>query len=436
MSTPPLKRLFFPIALVVLLYGFTELLSFVVAAIYHQDIGWVAASQAERDELRAELEQRPGLVLQVHPYVGYLETPPLAIGGDASGQRRAYPVNAYGYGGQVAPVQPRTPDRLIVGIMGGSVAWSFHMFGTARLRSRLQADPAWAGKEIVFVNLAVSGYKQPQQLMTLNYLLVLGAQFDMIINVDGFNEVALYEAEDSGQHAFPAFPRSWATRVEVSSPRVSRYLGRMETEADHRLGLARGFSRPPWRYSPLANFVWRVADSQAEIAIRTLQEEYRTAPPASAYYTVKGPGWTFATRRDLYGHLAALWKNSSLQLGRLCAANQIRYYHFLQPTLLVSGSKPLTPAEAHMAKNRDQRYRPGVEQGYPLLIEAGRDLKTGGERFADLTGMFAGHPEAVYLDLCHLNQAGNDLLADRISEAILSGTEGNHSWYSMERHPR
>jgi hypothetical protein len=81
----------------------------------------------------------------------------------------------------------------------------------------------------------------------------------------------------------------------------------------------------------------------------------------------------------------------------------------------------MTWDEAEMAKNRDQRYRPGVEQGYPLLIEAGRDLKDRGERFTDLTGMFAAHPEAVYFDLCHLNQAGNDLLADRVAEAIRNG---------------
>jgi hypothetical protein len=264
--------------------------------------------------------------------------------------------------------------------------------------------------------------------MTLNYFLVLGSQFDVIVNIDGFNEVALYEAEDFGQHVFPAFPRGWSTRVELSTPRVSRYLGRIETEADHRLALARGFSRVPWRYSPLANFVWWIADSRAEMALRTLQNDYRDAPPASAYYTVEGPGWRFASRHALHRHLVELWKNSSIQLGRLCAANGIRYYHFLQPTLLIAGSKPLTPIEAHMAEYRDQRYRLGVDEGYPLLMEAGRDLAANGERFTDLTRMFAAHPEPVYGDVCHLNQTGNDILADRIAEAILAHAPADHSW--------
>src|SRR5262249_13805995 len=55
-------------------------------------------------------------------------------------------------------------------------------------------------------------------------------------------------------------------------------------------------------------------------------------------------------------------------------------------------------------------------------IEAGGDLLAGGERFTNLTAIFAAHAEAVYIDLCHLNQAGNDVLADRIAEAIRSGT--------------
>ena len=33
------------------------------------------------------------------------------------------------------------------------------------------------------------GYKQPQQLMAYNYLLSLGAEFDAVINIDGYNVI-------------------------------------------------------------------------------------------------------------------------------------------------------------------------------------------------------------------------------------------------------
>jgi len=35
------------------------------------------------------------------------------------------------------------------------------------------------------------GYKQPQQLLVLSYFLSIGQPFDMVMNIDGFNEVAL-----------------------------------------------------------------------------------------------------------------------------------------------------------------------------------------------------------------------------------------------------
>ncbi len=371
-----------------------------------------------RDELQVEFNARPGLLLQVHPYVGYVETPPKAVGGDSNGRSRAYDVTPYGYADTGSPLQTRAPNRVIIAVTGGSVAWSFHMHGTARLKSLLQNDPALAGKDIVFVNLAVSGYKQPQQLMTLNYMLVLGAHFDIVINIDGFNEAALYEAENADLHVFPAFPRSWQTRVQFDGARISRYRGLVEYHAQNRADLARGFSRLPWRYSPLCNLVWWIADCRSEIKIHDIGGEYRNSASASDY-VVEGPGWKFATSEDLHRHLAALWKNSSIQLDRLCTGNGIRYYHFLQPNLLIPGSKPLTPTEQHMADHRDNMYRPGVKGVYPLMIEEGHALKAGGERFTDLTQMFASHPEAVFRDLCHLNQVGNDLLANRIAEAIV-----------------
>ena len=394
------KRLLFAAGLVFVLSLFTELLVFLTAAVYDHRLSWIASSQDRRDELQVELGDRPGLVLQVHPYVGYVETPPKAVGGDSSGRSREYGVTPYGYADTGSPIHTRAPDRVIIAVIGGSVAWSFHMHGTARLKALLQKDPALAGKDIVFVNLAVSGYKQPQQLMTLNYMLVLGAQFDIVINIDGFNEAALYEAENADRHVFPAFPRSWQNRVEVSGPRVEQVSGAggVPSAESSRPG-ARVFAPSLEVFAALQP---RLVDCRLPVGdqVHELEVEYHQSP-SSANYVVEGPGWKFATPQDLHRHLAALWKNSSIQLDTLCAANGIRYYHFLQPNLLVAGSKPLTAAEQHMAGHRDDDYRPGVRGAYPLMIEAGRELKARGERFTDLTQMFAAHPEGLFVDICH-----------------------------------
>jgi len=33
------------------------------------------------------------------------------------------------------------------------------------------------------------GFKQPQQLQVLTYFLSVGQEFDMVVNIDGFNDV-------------------------------------------------------------------------------------------------------------------------------------------------------------------------------------------------------------------------------------------------------
>lgn len=80
---------------------------------------------------------------------------------------------------------------MLVGIFGGSVARQCCDQGAPRLAALLEWSPRFAGREVVPLCLGHEGYKQPEQLLVLAYLLSLGQQFDLVINIDGFNEVAL-----------------------------------------------------------------------------------------------------------------------------------------------------------------------------------------------------------------------------------------------------
>src|SRR5262249_23951485 len=149
------------------------------------------------------------------------------------------------------PIQTRGPGRVVVGILGGSVACQFAVNGTARLEAELSKSSEFANRRLIFVNLALGGYKQPQQLMTLAYLLSLGAEFDLVLNIDGFNEVALYELENASHHVFPAFPRSWHARIGTTEQVSGLTKGRLLVIEEQRTELARWHSRAPWRYSIL-----------------------------------------------------------------------------------------------------------------------------------------------------------------------------------------
>ena len=102
----------------------------------------------------------------------------------------------------------------------------------------------------------------------------------------------------------------------------------------------------------------------------------------------------------------------------------MRYYHFLQPNQYVPGSKPLSAAERKTAYQDAHPARPFIEQGYPLLRQAGRRLAGRGVHFHDLSTAFARNGETFYYDsCCHVNRAGAEALAAPIARALLETRE-------------
>jgi hypothetical protein len=347
----------------------------------------------------------------LHPYLGFVGDPALDPG-----------FTDWGFWGTLGPHPPaRGPDRLLVGIFGGSLAADLYEYGGARLKARLRESGLWAGREIVLLNTAYGGYKQPQQLMALNYALALGAQFDIVVNLDGFNDVALDASENAPQGVFPAYPRGWAMRVErFHDPALVEQVGLLAYLRGRRAGLAAGFAARPWRYSVTAGLVWTLLDRLSAARVAEARRALDAFRPADRRYQATGPARP-ATEAAAYEELASVWERGSLQLDRLCRANGIRYFHFLQPNQYVEGSKPMGPAERRVAVNPAQPYRAGVERGYPLLQAKGREIASAGVSFHDLTRVFSRIHEPLYVDdCCHVNQRGYELLADAIADAIVA----------------
>lgn len=367
--------------------------------------------QVQRNELVAGGGRVPRWVQDevVHPYVGYVPLTRAAKGG--LGVARA------------TPGSPTTAagDHVVIAVVGGSFAHQFAEEGLPYLITRLGELPRFRGKTLVPVNAAVNGYKQPQQLMTVAYLLSLGEQLDILINLDGFNDVALHPTENAPVGLPPAYPRRWHQRVEGMLPggAFRLMLERVVLE-QRRAGLARTFSRFPWRDLNTANFVYAALDLDVDRQLietdqRLLSEEQRTAAPSVA----TGPRIEFTNDGEMFAYLAGLWRRSSRVLHDIAAGHGFRYYHFLQPNQYVPGSKPMGPREKADALPPRNLYPRIVEKAYPMLREAGRALAAEGVRFTDLTAAFAGHPEPLYIDACcHVNRQGTVILADLIFDAI------------------
>ncbi|MFM9965883.1 MAG: hypothetical protein ACKV2Q_32275 [Planctomycetaceae bacterium] len=353
----------------------------------------------------------------VHPYLGFVRRPR-----SASEARLPFGVSEFGFPDNESPLAARQPDELIIAVLGGSVAEEFARHGWERLQHQLQESEAYRAKRLRIVRLGLSGYKQPQQLLLVNYLLALGAEFDVVVNLDGFNEVALPDVENVPNHVYSAFPRGWQVRVmDTNDKQVLRKVGHITAIQEADQIRAQFFSRAPWCWSPTANVLWLVLYRHSREQEQQAYAALQAAGERQEVRVALGPTQSFGSQDSLFRHCAALWKNSSRLLHATCRQRSIRYLHFLQPNQYLPGSKPrMNHEESGRSVQANYPGRMAVELGYPLLQQAGEELIAEGIEFHDLTQLFLETAEPTYRDACcHLNGTGNEMLAKRIAEALI-----------------
>jgi hypothetical protein len=410
------KRILFSAATFLGTYLIVECISY--AAIHLWYCGWSAVQTAKEGAAGPDvLNTGFDYVAEVlHPYLGWVRRP-----SGAGAPESGLPTNQFGFADFEVPLHLRSRDKVIIGILGGSVAEQFAAEGTGILRDEMQKSEACRGKEIVFVRLALSGYKQPQQLLAVNYLLALGAQFDILINIDGYNEIVLPAVENTPNHVFDAYPRSWHVRVsKAGDSETMALIGKIAFLKDQLKSSAKAAQTPPFCYSPTVNLAWRSYHENGKRSLYATFASVNELKIQGGNYAASGPAQSFSDSAAACEHAAQLWRSSSLQLHRQSVANDIRYYHFLQPNQYVPGSKTMGGEEMMDAWNPVHPGKEPVEKGYPFLIREGGHLLEQGVAFIDLTMLFVDRPEQIYKDrCCHVNRHGNELLARKIAEVVM-----------------
>jgi hypothetical protein len=360
----------------------------------------------------------------IHPYLGWVLNPdlhPRQAAGD-----RIFPVNRLGYVDDGPTVCQRSADRFLVGIIGGSVAQQLSLLSDRELRNRLEAAPGISPRKIEFVRLAFSGYKQPQQLMGLSYLLSLGGELDVLINIDGYNEAALVMTENWSSGVSLAYPRAWHHRLQdVVDPRVNTAsfdLLRLRVRRRRAVELA---DRVPFRYSPTCNLAWLAYDRWVDQSTAALGDQLRSHRKLEGHGFAKdGPKETFESKSEAMVAACGIWERASRQMHRLCSANGIRYVHVLQPNQYLEGSKPLSDFEQEKCFSPEESFAQAVRQIYPQMQTAGEVMRREGISFHDGTQLFASVGETLYSDyFCHYNQKGNDLLAEAVAGWVIEAVD-------------
>ncbi len=354
----------------------------------------------------------------IHPYSGAVMEPK-DDGGALSIDGR-YRVTEYGFVDTGPPIHRCSPERVIVGILGGSVARQFGQNATDILAHEFSQIPAFAGRQIQFVRLASNGYKQPQQLMTVNYLFTLGAEFDILINLDGVNEAALPGIDNVPVGVFSAYPRDWGKMiVSTASPEFVRMAGYVAYLRKQERDDAVWFGSIPWRYSPTALLVWGMRKNRSNHSISDQLQAMSRYTKKEMTYCGSGPPEHFESDKAMYEHCTDLWRRSSILLHQVCAARGIRYFHFLQPNQYVLGSKPIGRDEAAEAVKEGSPMCVAIRACFPLMQAQAPLLAQAGVDFTDLTGVFADHPEPIYNDICcHMEMSGDLIMAKAIAARI------------------
>lgn len=420
------RTLLFYIAMFALVYGFVEAASFSLYYFARNKVFSFEENQAERNVVIASPSkpiykaQQIGEIVGhnvagqeyyevLHPYLGFVLDP---VRGDE--------VSDYGFPDLDVAPYVLNDSPFVIGIFGGSFAAATARLADDVLINKLQTNPLFREKDVFVLGVAMGGYKQPQQLLSLAYLLFLGVQFDVVINLDGFNEIALPPIDNIPKNVFPFYPRSWYQRAISSDPKGLALLSKHEELTKKRSEWAAVFSHTILRWSVTANVFWRAYDN---VLFKKIQNNRQSAQSFRSSgdpgYTVTGPRFDFTNENELYAALVEAWASASAQMHKITAANGGIYLHFLQPNQYVKNSKPMRKEEREVAFRHGHVYQKGVELGYPLLSEAGKKLIRQGILFKDLTNIFANRPEALYVDdCCHLGRPGYGIVAVEIAKTI------------------
>ncbi|MEZ5147756.1 MAG: hypothetical protein R2759_11970 [Bacteroidales bacterium] len=346
----------------------------------------------------------------LHPYLGYVSVP-----------RSGY--NELGFFGP-NPILKKGDDVVNICITGGSVAKQLYQVAADRIRNNLEKDQAFSGKKVNIISLALGGFKQPQQLLSVNYMMALGAEYDIVINLDGFNEIVLPLSDNLPFKVFPSYPRHWNiySRKKLDQ-RVILQMGKQAELHEKRESSRRRLANSIFRQSNFVLFLWKISDQQKNNKILQVEAELRrNIENKESDYQSTGPFYDVPDTITFLKDQVDFWVNTSKQLSALAKDGNFRYYHFLQPNQYDEGSKVLTEEELNIAFEAGPfAYKTAAQKGYPLLRTGGEKLLNDGVNYTDLSGIFKNERRSVYSDkCCHFNELGYFTIADAITDKILA----------------
>ena len=395
--------------------------------IFYYEHGWLFYLDPYRPAIALipELPNEGLTAVGLHPYFGPTHRPGIPF--DLPPQLQtadsgpAVPTNNFGFSSRYDYPFAKTNERqFVVGVFGGSVGAFFCRIAASRLERALRRGLP-GDREPVTLCFSHEGYKQPQQLLVLSYFLSIGQSFDAVVDIDGFNEVALGGINDR---------YGWDVSMpshEHLDPLIN--IVNQATLTPAKLELLFRIKRDEQRLNAIARRGNRTRLASVDFVLRRyyiyLHSRYQrelvdfdalpSNPPSSSVIHVT-PRVKPRAGDTVFEDIAANWRASSLLMRDLLDARGIRYVHVLQPNQYYS-TRAFSEQERKVAFNDASPFKEGAQRGYVYLEKA---LEPGA---LNAVHLFDAERAPVYIDdCCHYTVTGNELLADVVARAVLSAS--------------
>ncbi|MFT7485826.1 MAG: hypothetical protein ACI9F9_001677 [Candidatus Paceibacteria bacterium] len=317
------------------------------------------------------------------------------------------------------------PETYRILILGGSVAGLFGLQGTGRLAELLEQDPRLNGRKVEFMTYARGGHKQPQQILRLVHLLTSGIRANAVLNIDGFNEVAIGNYNRS-RKTYPTYPsyNHWMRFMQAldeNPEQRKRFSLAMDRNQDLIECIDSALDRA-WFGSTLWTCWTQFSITRKRVQCDALRDQYmQILSEGEVSPGALGPSFQGKAQRAVKVCVES-WFESSRQINVLCDTYGMDYLHVLQPTLHDPGAKPMAPREIERG-GIEQSWKQGVLLGYPAMRAGGQLLSDQGIHFLDASMIFEDVTEPLYYDNCHFRKKGVTMLANAIAtgfEDVLS----------------
>ncbi len=304
------------------------------------------------------------VIERIHPYFGYVQKP----GPDF---REGFKYNAAGFISPYDyPYHKKNDNQYIIGVFGGSVASNYSIYEIQNqiLEKKLKQLPEFKDKEFIILSLATGGYKQPQQLILLNYFLSIGQKFDMIINIDGFNEVTIAKAnnENAVDIMMPStnhvVPLTNIANNSLSTKSIQAMLKINDSKNKLKDALETlDKSQVAYCYALTSIYVQNLATTYRK-NVKIFDKERKKAAQQAAGETEASIVYFYAQNpeleeSELYETMAEHWQKTSIMMQQIAANNNILYFHVLQPNLYYPTNRVYSEAEKKIAFDSDSPFR-------------------------------------------------------------------------------